>query len=241
MVVSGSKKKHWFYAPSLDPSLKRIELGDEELIHARVKRIRKGEEIVLFDGKGRVAKALIARFSKNRLICEIQKIKEVEKYGISVNFYVALHSEIKKFVRNASSVSFDSINVFPARRSNIKNKKTSDLLKQLIKSAVEGCKQSENPFIPGIKILTSLEEIISDDSSLNYVLHPEGTDINEEKIESPESVNLIAGPEGGFDDKEIKLLLLKNFKIVRICRSIVKTELLPLFMAGFLKGRGLII
>lgn len=55
-MSAGAIAGPWFYAPSLDTGL--VRLDDEESHHlGDVRRIRIGDSVVLFDGRGRVAEA----------------------------------------------------------------------------------------------------------------------------------------------------------------------------------------
>jgi 16S rRNA (uracil1498-N3)-methyltransferase len=68
----------WFYAPDLDPAQVEAVLPADESHHlTRVMRVGRGEEVVVFDGQGRRARARVARSDRNAVVVAILQTFEV--------------------------------------------------------------------------------------------------------------------------------------------------------------------
>ena len=95
--------------------------------------------------------------------------------------------------------------------------------------------QCNRPYIPEVINIISFENMISDikgenEDYINIMLYENknGLDdtialLNEIK-DSKKQINIIVGPEGGFSDKEIKLLNNQNIKIISLGDRVLRAE-----------------
>lgn len=234
MVGNNSQKIHWFWHPGLSISSKEIYLEGPEFLHAKARRIKRGEKIILFDGNGRIAECSVKKIEKEKLTVEIGEVREKKRESPEIKFYLSAFAQIKEFVRNASLFDNCSIFIFSSRRSTLKIS-SSNFLSKLQRSCIEGCKTSQNPFFPQIKIIDE-REILADAQSINLILHPSAKMDISSILMGGEKFSFIIGPEGGFEEDEVKNFLKRGFYSARIWNNILTTELVPVFLAGFIKG-----
>ncbi len=231
------KKGLWFFVDAPFSTCEAILLEGRERKHAEVRRVRRDETVVLFNGKGTVAQAVVKEVRQHCVVCHVKEVHKALRTLPEFSFAVAWHGEIRDFVRNAAAMGAASVVIFPGQRSH--SRKISE--EKLLQCAVEGCKQAHNPFLPAVKVHTSRDFSIPSDAHV-LVLHPDAEeDISGALKKIPASERIfcfVVGPEGGWEKKEIQQWCEKGYPIVKVWDNVIKTELIPVFVAGVLKGFG---
>ena len=77
------------------------------------------------------------------------------------------------------------------------------------------------------------EDVIKIEAKTKIIAHEK---YNEEKISSlNDDILILVGPEGGFDEPEIKLAQNNNFKTVSLGRRILRSETSSIFLLSIIK------
>ena len=110
-----------------------------------------------------------------------------------------------------------------------KKKKSKKERWQLI--AESAAKQSKRVVIPKVNDIISYKQFLEKSEELSVLLVPyenkDGMKATKEalkEIKSGDTVGIIIGPEGGFDEKEIDLVTGKNGKTISLGSRILRTE-----------------
>ena len=69
---------HWLYCPDIPDQPGQLVLRGAEAQHARAKRLRTGEQICLFDGRGKVATAEVHRLDRHTLSAQVRSLEHTD-------------------------------------------------------------------------------------------------------------------------------------------------------------------
>lgn len=210
-----------FYSPSID---QEGWLSETESHHAlQVLRLQQGDKIMLLDGKGTKALAMIQQVEKKKCRYIVQDIQHLapEKPVIHIAVAPPRTSERLDFlIEKLTEAGADVIHLLNTRYSERKQVQ----LNKLENIAIAALKQSKRPFIPVIHPACSLKEFIEQDQCkdkrvaalLPEAIVPGGP--------MTEDVSLLIGPEGDFSLEEYRIVLEHQYKPVKLSQHILRTE-----------------
>ncbi len=189
---------------------------DNELLNQwrNVLRLKTGDKLILCDGAGREAEAVISDMSKDgiRLMIESVDTPEREPHKKASLFCAVLKREnFELVVQKATELGISRIVPLLTERT-IKTGFNRDRLEKIIKEASE---QS------GRSTLPELSEPLSFEKALETVI-PQETIVFDLSGENTRTYNLetktsfFIGPEGGFSDKEVALARDKGVAIASL-------------------------
>lgn len=188
-----------------DLSKKEVEITNPEIVKQIkvVLRLKIGDKIILSDGKGKEAEAVIVSMLKNEILCAIKNSSHKKENEKKVNLYLAIlkKENFELAVQKAVEVGVSVITPIITERT-IKTGLNEERLRKIILEASEQCGRSTIPilssimnFSPAIALGSEAEEKI--------IFH-----LVEEKYEpkiTAKSSSIFIGPEGGFTENEISL------------------------------------
>ncbi len=218
-----------FYAS--EPDLKSF-LSEEESFHAcKVLRLKNGDQIHILDGKGKRFKAELEFVdSKKATFRSLSIIEEIKNPDYSISIWVAPTKQMERMewmVEKCTEFGIHSIGFFHSRYSERKEIK----LNRLEKIAISALKQSKNLFLPEIKPMVSIKEIIElpvkQDSSNQFLFAhiTDPVDLPLFKILHKNThLNILIGPEGDFSNEESASLTKNNWQPFSLGKAILRTE-----------------
>ena len=208
---------------------------------SKVLRLRENDQIVLLDGKGIIYNAQISSFYQSGVQCRLLSRRSA---GAEPTLKITIAQALLKGQRfdyalqkNTEIGVYEFIPITTERtvirveengiHKNIDRK--TDRFQKIVKDASE---QSERGIVPTVRDIVTLEELTKQNlSAYNLkLICLERTQTNgikevlnsiQDKIEK---VLICIGPEGGFTDNEVKLLLLSGFISVSLGRRIYRSE-----------------
>lgn len=217
-----------FFTPNIDINSDTIFLEKEESKHiVRVLRMKKGEKILLTDGKGNLLTTEI--YDANQKSCEVKILARKsnhEKRNYHLHIAVAPtknNDRYEWFLEKATEIGVDEITPIIGQRSERKTVK-NDRLKKVILSAV---KQSLKAYIPKINEAIKLKDfLIQEYNADKFIAHCVEDDKKTLKSQLIENHNYIVliGPEGDFSKEEIDLAITKGFVPVTLGNFRLRTE-----------------
>ena len=218
-----------FYAS--EPELKSF-LSEEESFHAcKVLRLKNGDKIHILNGKGKRYQAELEFVdSKKTAFRSLSVIEEIKNPAYSISLWVAPTKQMERIewmVEKCTELGIHSIGFFHSRYSERKEIK----LNRLEKIAISALKQSKNLFLPEIKSMVSIKEIISlpnnQDSSNQYLFAHIADPVDQplfKILHKNINLNILIGPEGDFSNEESNSLIKNIWQPFSLGKAILRTE-----------------
>jgi len=191
---------------------KASTITDEDISHILFsRRIKVGDAVALQDATQTRFECQIDTATKNSLTITPQKILETPpEPKLKIHIYQALINEtaLDIVLQKATELGATTITIFSAARSPLKlNIATfSKKLARWQKITLEAAKQSNRLLTPQIKFIKDLNSALAEINFPLVALSPRGNNSIEGNIPSSKEIGLMIGPEGGFEDSELKLL-----------------------------------
>lgn len=218
-----------FYAS--EPELKSY-LSEDESFHAcKVLRLKIGDQIQILNGKGkRFFAELDFVDAKKSIFKSLLVVEEILKPAYAISLWVAPTKQMDRMewmVEKCTEFGIHSIGFFNSRYSERKEIK----LNRLEKIAISALKQSKNLFLPEIKPMIPIKEIISmpknQDSDNQFIFahitDPVGQPLLK-ILHKNRTYHILIGPEGDFSNEESNSLLANNWQAFSLGKAILRTE-----------------
>lgn len=222
-------KIHHFISKDFDLEKPKIIIDDFAIVRQirDVLRLQPGEEIILGNGMGTQAHALIVEMKKKTLEAEIIK-KEINQTDLNIN--IKLYCSILKrdnfewVVQKATEIGVGEIIPVVTKRT-IKTNLNLDRLEKITNEAAE---QSGRGILPTIKKPMDFDKAIEEakQNKVNVFFDAGGEDFEKLKVKiaKKESIGLFIGPEGGWEEDEVGLIKKKKIKIASLGRLTFRAE-----------------
>ncbi len=221
-----------FFADNFKGGDKSVELAGSELKHLKdVLRLKVGDEVTLFNGRGLEAEAVIEDFKKDAALLNINKIVSVVGGGgIKITLIQALtKGDVpERVIEKATELGADKVVFFIAKRSVpvLDEAKKEKKLEKFRKITIGAAKQCERTCLVDIEI-NSFEEAIKKASGLKICLYEESNEVilkDTLRDSSDKEVTLLIGPEGGLTEDEVMLAKDVGFKIVSLGTRVLRAD-----------------
>jgi len=230
-----------FYLPPPWETQKPHSIPVELLHHLRVRRIREGEVIPIFDGQGQIASATLVRLGSKSGVLSITNVKQSTQseapYAITLAQGLAGGDKMDWVIEKAVETGASRITPLQCERSVIKLTRTSDAeraQKRLIhwraitQAACEQCERTVLPVMEPVQTIADyLAQADADVKGTLKLLFSTGdcpslaTTIG---ALPAQDVILLIGPEGGLTPEEIELTIQAGFQAVSLGKRILRTE-----------------
>lgn len=212
-----------------------VDLPDNAARHAcRVLRLRTGDDLVLFDGRGGEYVARIAELGRDRVKVDLLEWRDVEcEAPVSVTLVQALQSGEKMDMTVQKAVELGASRIVPvsSRRSvvRLEGERALRRIEHWRGVAVAACEQCGRNRVPEVAVLEKLERYLgqpTDKEVLRLMLAP-GSAQTLGRIAPPKpgaKIELLIGAEGGLAPEEIELARAAGYVSVRLGPRILRTE-----------------
>lgn len=221
-----------FYCPQDLTTGSCITLPDHVVHHLHVLRTAVDDRIVLFNGQGQEAEAILKSLEKRSATAEItaQIARDTElPYRITLAQALPEASKMDWIIEKAVELGAAAIQPLAAQRSVVKLTPERAAKRQqhwegIIIAASE---QSGRIRVAQLAEVTDLARWQAPSTSpTRLLLTPRATSnlTSWAKFQSPQDITLIVGPEGGFNDQEEKLLTDRGAIPVSMGARILRTE-----------------
>ncbi len=227
----GSGRIPRFHLPdALAPGVE-LALPPDAGHHAlRVLRMREGDAICLFDGKGGEHAARIVRLSRDRVAVLVGEFSPVERESpLQVTLVQAVSSgdRMDLTLQKAVELGVGAIQPVLAERSvvRLKGERGDSRREHWQRVAISACEQCGRNRVPQVASPIALADYRAPGDSLKLLLAPAGaTNLRSVGATAGKPVVLAAGPESGFSPREEEILVSGGFVPVRLGPRILRTE-----------------
>ena len=213
-------------------------LTGENAQHAKVLRLKAGEQVLLCDGEGQEALCAVADFGKDYCNVEIlERRAATAEAAVRVSVYMAFpkSDKLEHVIQKATELGAYEIVTFPSARciSKPDEKSLKKKLERWQKIAVSAAEQSGRGRIPQVIVLDSFAQALSRaseaDKALMFYEHEESTTLHMALKEGAFStVSLLTGPEGGLEEKEVEQARYAGLQVCTLGKRILRCETAPL-------------
>ena len=216
----------WFFTKEVNNN--HFEFDPEESKHCiRVLRLKKGDKLILTDGKGRTFSGTLVDDNPKKCAINIDKITNVDKpRNYLLQIAVSPTKNIARFewfIEKAAEIGVDKIIPLQCEHSE-RIRLNHDRLEKILISAV---KQSQQPWLPELTQLMTFSSLINQKIQgqrfIAYLDENHQTTIKNASKQGYDTLILI-GPEGDFSKDEIKQALEAGFQPVSLGPNRLRTE-----------------
>ena len=213
-------------------------LTGENAQHAKVLRLKAGEEVMVCDGEGRECLCAISDVSDGRISLVVKHQRDsVTEAAVRVSVYMAFPKgdKLEHVIQKATELGAYEIVAFPSARcvSRPDEKSLKKKLERWQKIAASAAEQSGRGRIPEVLTLNSykaaLERAAKADKALLFYENEQATTLKMALTSAPyKTVSLLTGPEGGLEEAEVQQALDAGLSVCTLGRRILRCETAPL-------------
>ena len=213
-------------------------LTGENAAHAKVLRLKNGEELLLCDGQGNECVCRVSDVSDGQISVVVlhRKASDAEA-RVKASIYIAFPKgdKLEHVIQKATELGAFEIVAFPSARcvSRPDEKSLKKKLDRWQKIAASAAEQSGRGRIPEVIILPSYTEAIrraaSADLSILFYENERATTLRMALEDNQfETISMLTGPEGGLELKEVAAATDAGFKVCTLGNRILRCETAPL-------------
>ncbi|HEX5459800.1 MAG TPA: 16S rRNA (uracil(1498)-N(3))-methyltransferase [Steroidobacteraceae bacterium] len=205
--------------------------GDAANHIARVLRLRPGDPLILFDGRGGEYAARVEEFRKSAVIVAVGDRSAVERESalpITLAQGVSRGERMDWVVQKATELGVTRIIPVLTERSVVKLDAKQAQRKRLHWQgiAIAACEQSGRDRIPGVDAPLTMAELLgeADGGATGVLLSPAGNLRVADLPRSGKGIVVLIGPEGGLAEAEQRAAVAAGFVAVRLGPRVLRTE-----------------
>lgn len=215
-----------------------LVLTGENAAHAKVLRLKAGEQVLICDGCGNECLCTISDVSPNQISLVVNNRQEsATEPKVKASIYMAFSKgdKLEHVIQKATELGAFEIVAFPSSRcvSRPDEKSVAKKLERWQKIAASAAEQSGRGYIP--KVLTvdsykaALERAATADLPILFYENERATTLKMAvEAQSFETVSLLTGPEGGLETKEVEMAKDMGLHICTLGSRILRCETAPL-------------
>ncbi len=215
-----------------------LVLTGENAEHARVLRLKNGEQVLVCDGAGNECLCTVSDVSPGQISLVVQKRQlSQSEPRVKVSVYMAFPKadKLEHVIQKATELGAYEIVAFPSARcvSRPDEKSLRKKQERWQKIAASAAEQSGRGLIPQVNVLDSYQQALkrageSDLSILFYENEKAATLKMALENGAYSSVSLLTGPEGGLEQREVEMAKAAGFQICTLGSRILRCETAPL-------------
>lgn len=225
-----STERRFFSPVSGSLGVGELTLGDEAARHASVLRLREGDAVTLFDGRGGEADAIVREVTSDTLRVDVTGVRAAVPDGKRVVLVQCMPkgAKLEDIVRACTEIGVGAVHLAHAERSVAKpdDARGAKRTERLERVAREAARQSERSTVPPIVAPAPLREVAAraPHDALRLVLCAREGEAWDARIEGVAEVWVVVGPEGGLSAREEDALVQRGWARARIHTGIMRVE-----------------
>ena len=227
-----------FFVPADELVGRELVLTGENAQHAKVLRLKAGEQVLLCDGQGNECLCQVVSVGTGELEVSVLERRASEtEAAVRVSVYMAFPKadKLEHVIQKATELGAWEIVAFPSARcvSRPDEKSLKKKLERWQKIAASASEQSGRGRIPQVIVLDSyraaLDRAVQADRPILLYENERATTLKMALEEAPLStVSILSGPEGGLEEKEVRQAMDCGIRVCTLGRRILRCETAPL-------------
>lgn|SRR5688572_19664987 len=235
-----------FLVPDLDAGRADVALPRDEAHHlSRVLRMKAGDEIAVFDGRGLEYRARVASIARDAVTVSLQDpLPPVPSPAVRLTLVQAIlkTDAMDEAVRDATMIGVESIQPVLSERTTVKASLAGRSAERWRRVALASTKQCGRSRLPTVHEVTSFEEWVGrgDSDSAFILLEPSAAVPDTVRIRdlaraaAPARATLVVGPEGGWTPEERDRAIRAGCRPLSLGRLTLRADAVPLAAAATL-------
>lgn len=169
-----------------------------------VLRLKKGDVIVLCNGKNQEAECVLVDFFEKKIFCSVRKIHELEIIKRSVTLYCSLiKRELFDLVaQKTTEIGIKKIVPIICRRT-VKQAFKKERIQKIMKEASEQSGRGEVPELGDSMMFRAAFQEATVRNEKIFLFDSSGTHLNQKSFGKYTHTALFIGPEGGWEKEEL--------------------------------------
>lgn len=215
-----------------------LVLTGENARHAKVLRLKSGEEVLVCDGQGRECLCTISDISEGQISLVVRHRQKSETEAtIRVSIYMAFPKadKLEHVIQKATELGAYEIVAFPSARcvSRPDDKSLKKKLERWQKIAASAAEQSGRGQVPQVLVLpnysAALDRASQADKAILFYENEDGRTLHM-SLDAGEwnTVSLLTGPEGGLEPSEVEKARERGLEVCTLGKRILRCETAPL-------------
>ena len=226
-----------FFVTAEEFLMDEICLTGENAQHAKVLRLKAGEEVLVCDGEGMECRCEVMDVPGEWMVRVLERRSASTEAAVKVSVYMAFPKadKLEHVIQKATELGAYEIVAFPSGRciSKPDDKSLKKKLERWQKIAASAAEQSGRGRIPEVLVLPSftsaLERAAKVDKPLMFYENEHATTLKMAlESGSYETVSLLTGPEGGLEEKEVEQARAAGLQVCTLGSRILRCETAPL-------------
>ena len=227
-----------FFVEPNELNKKFTVLTDENAAHAKVLRLKTGEQVLICDGQGRECLCTVTDVAPNAISLVVESSQESKSEpAVAVSVYMAFPKadKLEHVIQKATELGAFEIVAFPSARcvSKPDDKSLSKKKERWQKIAASAAEQSGRGRIPQVIVLGSYKEALARganaDKAILFYENERATTLKMAMEEGTyQSISILTGPEGGLEEREVEQAKDAGFQICTLGSRILRCETAPL-------------
>jgi 16S rRNA (uracil1498-N3)-methyltransferase len=215
-----------------------LVLTGENAQHAKVLRIKCGEEVLVCDGQGAEAVCTVSDVSPGQVSLVVKKRQDsASEAAVKVSVYMAFSKgdKLEHVIQKATELGAYEIIAFPSSRcvSRPDEKSLKNKLERWQKIAASAAEQSGRGVIPKVLALKSYDEAIDRaaqaDMPILFYENEQATTLRMALDSKPfATASFLTGPEGGLEPSEVEKASQAGLQVCTLGKRILRCETAPL-------------
>ena len=209
----------------------------------RTLRMRVGDSLCLFDGKGSEAAAQITNVERDAVSVALQEPQLLDRespLAVTLAIAVSRGDRMETVIQKATELGVAIIRPLLSERTGVRLDEKRWLRKRehwqrIAISACEQCGRNRLPENAAPVPLSTLLREECPEAELRLILHPQGSAA---PLPSQcRSLYLLVGPEGGFSDDEVAAAVAAGFSALQLGPRVLRTETAPIAAISLAQAR----
>ena len=211
-------------------------LGSDVNHIKNVLRMKTGEEILISSGDDLEYACYIEELGDKEVLAHVMYVQEAG-YELSSRIYLfqglPKGDKMELIIQKAVELGVHEVIPVATRRAVVKldGKKEENKIRRWQAIAESAAKQSKRMYVPEVRHVMRFSEAVEHAKELDVVLLPYelAKDMKETKkiidqIEPGQSIGIFIGPEGGFDEEEVRMAADMGARAITLGKRILRTE-----------------
>ncbi len=233
---------HRFYVPEITGDAPSVRIGKDETKHLRsVLRMKTGDMIYVFDGRGNEFECELTEIEKSGSLARV--LKQVEPASpespLAITLAVGLLKGDKYDLVVQKSVELGVHKFFPmvTHRSEMKLVEAQRKLERWRKIAFEAAKQCGRAKLMSVEEPSHFSDLIAGDHPGAKIMFAEQGGGKFDQLEPANEMFVMIGPKGGWEPAEIDTAEANGFTAVTFGGRIMRVETAAIAICAILQHR----